>query len=258
MATVRPPVWKGNILPGVNPSEYQIRGIPNGHLQIWEQPQDELHYAIGADCMWSLKGDDVDYDVAFVECLETAKVCAKMKGRYPQVHWAKMLAALGHHYNTCPLAPERNATTANVLMPILLGLADTWSYPNIWIRSDDVALKGYRPQDFGFLTTDTTKGEIISFCQSQNLNGAFDWADADTVDQMVAYIKDEKNKFTAPPGAHDDDLMARMITAYVAHRLRPMTDLYYVKVKRTFKFEPTPMNRPLDDEDNDEETGDEQ
>lgn len=256
MSTVRAPLWIGNILPGLNPQQYELQGNEHGHLLIWEEPDDRYHYVLGADCMWSLKDDGVDFDCGFVECLETAKVVAKIKGRFPQTLWGKLLASLGYHYNTCPIAPERNAVTANMLMPLLLGRVDSWQYPNVWIRIDDVSLKGFRPQDYGFLTTESTKGEILAFAMSQNLIGAFDWADEDTVKQMVAYIRDEHGKLTAPPGAHDDDLMGRMITAYVAHRLRGVTDLYHEPVKRTYKF-PDAAERMADmlAEDDDDDTG---
>ena len=72
--------------------------------------------------------------------------------------------------------------------------------------------------------------------------GQFDWCDVRAVDQMAAYIRDEKGKLTAPEGAHDDLLMARMITGVVAHRERSRTDLFVDPFDRPYTFV-TPTQR---------------
>lgn len=233
--TVRKPIWRGTILPKDNPAEFQLVGGATGDLLKWEEPDERYHYVIGADCMWGVK-DKVDYDCAFVECLETGQITAKLRGRYPLPLWGRLLAALGHHYNAACLAPERNAQAAEALMPLLLGLVTAWRYPNVWIRSDDISLKGHRPQDYGWYTGPASKGELIQFAQTATLEGRFDWADADTVDQMAAYIRNEKGELTAPEGAYDDDLMARMITGYVAHVQRPRTALFVEKKPVQYRF----------------------
>ncbi len=153
------------------------------------------------------------------------RICAKLKGQFPLHLWGKMLASLGHYYNEAVLAPERNAVS-ETLMPLLLGNVAGWRYPNIWVRTDDLALKGHRPQDFGWLTTESTKGELAQFAEHESINGLMDWADSTAVLQMGMWIRNEKLQMTHPEGAHDDDLVARMICAYVSHRVRPMTDLF--------------------------------
>lgn len=233
--TVRQPKWRGNILPKDNPAEFHLDPSDAGDLLKWEDPDERYHYVIGADCMWGEK-DKADYDTAFVECLETGRVCAKLKGRYPLALWGRLLAALGYHYNAAVLAPERNAQAATALMPLLLGLVALWRYPNVWVRTDDISLKGHKPQDYGWFTGPASKGELIAFAMTATLEGRFDWADAETVDQMASYIKDDNLKLTAPEGAFDDDLMARMITAYVAHVQRPRTDLFIKKVPTVYHF----------------------
>jgi len=233
--TVRPPIWRGTILPKDSPAEFQLVGADGGDLLIWEHPDERYHYVIGADCMWGER-EKPDFDTAFVECLETGRVCAKLKGRYPLALWGRLLASLGYHYNAAMLAPERNAQAATALMPLLLGLVAPWRYPNVWVRTDDVSLKGHRPQDYGWFTGPASKGELIQFAQTATVEGRFDWCDETTVDQMASYIRDDQAKLTAPEGAFDDDLMARMITGYVAHVQRPRTDLFVEKVPTVYHF----------------------
>ena len=225
--TIREPIGRFNLDIGSNPTDYKLVPNESGNVLIWEHPDPRYHYVLGADCQWGT-ADSADYDSLHVECLETRKVCCKAKDRLPMYRWGKMMAALGHYYNTCPIAPERNAVSANNLMPLLLGNLAEWHYPNVWIRSNDVKLRGYRPEDYGWYTDKHTKGEIIEYAHSATIAERFDWCDADAVEQMTAYVMDPtKLTFGAPEGQHDDDLMSRMITAYVAHRERTRTTLYF-------------------------------
>lgn len=259
--SVRVPRWRGNLLTeGVAGSPYPARVDANesGEMLIWEWPNEKLHYVIGADCQW---GDSktADFDVAYVECLETSKLCAKIRGRFPLSEWGRKLARFGCLYNYAPLAPERNAKSADALMPLLLGKVAEWSYPNVWIRVDDVALKGHRPQDYGWLTTTHTKGQLVQFSQTATVDGSFDWCDGEAVDQAESIVLREDLSMGAPAGAHDDDWMARLITGYVAHRQRSRTDLYRYEARppisaafRTLEQRITEMVQTKPDDDGDE------
>lgn len=225
--TVRAPIWRGNIFPGADPADYDLADNPSGDLLIWEHPDERFHYVLGADCQWG-KTKEADWNVLYVDCLESGNLCARLRCRYDFARWGKLLAAVGHLYNTCPIAPERNALASDGLMPLLLGNVAEWSYPNIWVRTDDVALRGHRPQDYGWLTNQHTKGELIIFGQTTALAGSLDWADRRSVDEMEAYIFDPDTRNpTAPEGANDDCVMARLITGYIAHRQRLRTDLWH-------------------------------
>lgn len=224
--TCRVPMWLGDILVPRNPADYKLHANPGGPLAIWEPPDHRYHYVVGADCRWGTR-ETSDWDVAYAECLETKRVVARIWGKFDLALWGRLLAALGYHYNCAPLAPERNALAATVLMPLLLGNVADWRYPNVWVRTDDVKLKGHRPQDFGWLTDMNSKGDLIAYAKAATIEGAFDWCDSLAVDEMEAWIHDEKlGNPTAPKGSNDDCLMGRMITAYVAHRERFRTDLY--------------------------------
>jgi len=220
--TVRGPIWRGNILGEGHPSEAGFGENASGEMAVWQWPEKNKHYVLGADCQWGTK-DTADYDVLHVECLETGKLCAKVKGRFPLNVWGRKIAAVGFHYNTCPVAPERNALAADGLMPVLLGNVADWSYPNVWIRDETVKLKGTgRPQDFGWLTTEHTKGELIAQSQTATIAESLDWGDVESVDQMAVIVRGDDGKIGAPEGMHDDDWMSRIITALVGHRERSL------------------------------------
>ena len=240
----RSPVWQGNCLGLDHPKKAEF--IPNihGDTILWEYPDDRYHYVIGADCMWG-KNKENDFDVLYVECLETGHVCAKVRGQYTMPEWAWKIAALGYRYNTAVVAPERNSKAGSAsdgVLATLLGNVTNWKYPFIWVRSDDMKLKGHRPEDYGWWTSDVSKSELISFSQVQTHERGFDWCDQDCVDQMGTIIRHENGSIGAPEGQKDDDWMARLITAYVSHRERPKTNLYVEPAKKTFTFT-TPEQR---------------
>jgi hypothetical protein len=234
--TIREPEWKGYLLGDGSPELASLSDNANGELWVWEFPRDGYHYVIGADCQWGDKSVENDWDVAYVECLETGQICARLKGHYALNVWGWKLAALGFKYNLAVLAPERNSLASDGLMPVLLGQVAEWRYPNVWIRTDDVSLKGHRPQDYGWLTTNHTKGELIAFSLMGTDDGSFDWCDEECVHQMSTIITHDDLKIGAPAGMHDDCWMARLITAYVAHKTRPRTELYREPQKEVLRL----------------------
>jgi len=217
------------------------RNDDSGELVVYEECDPNLHYVIGADCQWGVT-DRSDFDYLHIQCLETDRVVAKCSGRYDLAIWGKIIAGLGWRYNTACVAPERNAKAANSVMPLLLGKAAEWRYPNIYIRSDKLGVKISGPKGYGWWTDEHTKGELFSYAKTQTMatdlnaetgeeESRFDWCDVECVDQMMAYIWDDMGKMTAPVGAHDDGLMSRVITALVAHYHKPSVDLYIPKTK---------------------------
>lgn len=226
--TIRKPIWRGEILPGSSPMDYKFADSESGRMEMWEEPDERFSYVVGADCQWG-KSVSADFDVAYVECLETAKLCAKVKGQMSLYEWGMLLASLGFYYNIACLAPERNAqaaAAADGLMPMLLGNTGDWRYPNLYVRTDDLGFRGHRPKDYGWWTDHRTKGELIQYSLAQTVNEKFDWCDAEAVGQMATIVRHEDNTVAAPKGSHDDCWMARLITGYVAHRQRTRTVLW--------------------------------
>jgi len=220
MGTARAPEWMGNLRYKGDPSNVQLEGNESGELRIWEQPDPKMHYVVGADNQWG-KSKESAWDVACVECIETGKLVAKAKGRYPFSVWAGKLAALGHLYNMAWVAPERNGQVADGLMPILLGYVGEWTYPQVWIRTEEARLKGSgKAKDYGWYTDQHTKGSLVSYSQQMTTEGTFDWCDEPTIGQMATIIRREDGGIGCPDGMHDDDWMARLITAYIAHKER--------------------------------------
>jgi len=218
--TIREPIWRGDIIPGGQPSEFRLAGSDGGPLLIWEHPEDGKHYAIGADVQWG-KSETADYDACYVECVETGKICARWWGRVDMFAWSRILASLGHYYNTAALAPENNTEAGKGVMWPLLGLVGDYRYPNLWVQFKKRPYGALRPVDYGWHTDAHTKPDmVISTHEAIFAHHGMDWADKDLVDEMASFITDKNAKMTAPKGQNDDRLMARMITGKVAESVR--------------------------------------
>jgi hypothetical protein len=224
-ATIRPPVWRGDLLPSRNPSEFKLVGSGSSQLLIWdhdpqknEKPDPTRTYVIGADCQWGRRGEDPDFDAAYVECVETGKICAALYGRFDMGLWSKLLASVGFYYGNAVLAPERNSEAAKgVILPLLGQAGNNWKYPNIYVRDKRKRFGIRAPEDYGFLTDKHTKPDLVITTKERidSIRG-MDWADKRLVEELEAYIVDDTMTYTAPEGQHDDKLMARMITSYVS------------------------------------------
>ena len=233
--TIRKPEWEGEILTydDKHPDQYRLNERPSGQLSIWEQPDKRYHYAIGADNMWG-KAEDTDFDVLFVQCLDTDKIVARCKGRFELITWGRIMMGLGYHYNTACIAPEINGgPPSQVLMPLLLGkYRREWRYPNIYIRGDMNKLNPKGAVDYGWWTDPKSKSDLVGHAIQSTLGCSMDWACSDAVEQMASFIKTfkgDKAVMSAPEGMHDDDLMARMITELVSHRIKPSVKLWSAK-----------------------------
>ncbi len=255
--TIRPHKWRGNLVmeKRTDPTKSKFEESKGGRMLVWEWPEKGLHYAIGADCQWG-KGRgadaDPDYDACFVECVETRRICAKIRGRMDMYDWAVQLAALGYQYNEALLAPERNAQAAKGVIDVLLGIVSDWKYPHLWVRLDLKAYGAIQPKDYGWYTDEHSKPRLVIDVKARMLSPfGMDWADKLVVEQMEAYrTHPSTGKWEAPDGQHDDDLMARMITSrasvdymkeLAAHPPEPvygeLTDFQHRVVEHLEKYE---------------------
>lgn len=137
----------------------------DGGLWVWEDPQKESQYIIGADVA---RGDASDYSACHVVDLVTNEQVAEYKGQLPPDLYAKLLCELGKKYNDALLAVEANSIGyATCLKVVELG------YPNIFYsqsgsmnRRDRRKLeKAYRNKENmipGFQTTSANRPLIMS------------------------------------------------------------------------------------------------
>jgi hypothetical protein len=76
-------------------------------VRIWEQPQPECDYVIGADVAMGFSHGD--FSVAYVLRRDTLSVVARIRGQIEPDRFADMIVDLAWFYNEAYLCPENNA-----------------------------------------------------------------------------------------------------------------------------------------------------
>ncbi len=182
----------------------------DGVVRIWEEPREGVAYCIGADCAEGVPNGD--YSAAVIRRANTGMHVGTIMDAPPHPQsrdrrlapneFARLLALYGERYNGASVLVERNGPGSGVLA----GLADVHRYPNL-ARNDGAT---------GFRTTTSSKSALKSaFVQALDV-GEFTTEDERLPRQMADFIVLETNavyeKVGARPGAHDDLIMAAMIS----------------------------------------------
>lgn len=196
-----------------------------GRITIYERPTDD-YYVIGADFAYGIESGDAD--AAVVVRQSTGVQVAVASGRWGDITFAHVLYALGWYYGEALLVGERQ-----VGLPTLRRLYDEWSYRRIYWERDD---RHRSPRHSDLLGHHAAAGDMViprlkmALCPKDQSGKALDpeiWlTDPETIEQMRQYqwrprsrnvnmdgARNEQLKHSAPPGEHDDLVMA-MAYAY--------------------------------------------
>lgn len=92
-----------------------------GEIRIYDHPQKNEQYVIGADFGYGL--ENRDWDTACVIGVRSRRQVAAARGRWGDVHFAWVLFAMGWYYNQALLVGERQ-----VGLPTMRRLHDEWGY----------------------------------------------------------------------------------------------------------------------------------
>lgn len=193
-------------------SDEMQRGLM-GYLLIWELPDEETDYAIGADVAEGLEhGDRSSLDV----CDENGEQVAHWYGHVEPDQFAKIIAAVGKFYNKAYVGPERNNhghATLNTLRDI---------YPTNRIYTEEYHDRDDEHEEtakIGWLTTRTSKPIIITnLAEDLRLNrDGINWIG--TVSEMNTYVYDSRGSTNAIDGAFDDQVMSYAIAKEMVARM---------------------------------------
>ena len=186
-------------------------------LKIWEFPEPNAVYVIGADVAEGL-GSDADYDAAVVirvsQSMGADRVVAVFRSNTTDtITYAKQLNFLGRWYNEAMLSIELNKydTTASYVRFQL-------TYPNLyrWKNLDSINIQSSK---LGWVTQSNSKPRLwqtmnhflkdkLLVCPSRNF-----------AEELKTFQKEEYDDRSggAGRGFFDDEAMAAMIGLYTAH-----------------------------------------
>jgi len=208
------------------PDNKPIQTMMNGTLRIFNRPDKNKEYFIGADIS---TGRSRDYS-SFTIMDRDGDEAAVFKGKIPVNKMADIMGEFGMKYNRALLAPESNDIGLAVTNKL-----QTDCYPNLYYSQQILRQKGQkRPkvQDIpGWLTTSKNRPVIIDMLEEDIRNDNVNIKDPFFVQEAYTFIYDEtnrpvalgKNKRTTSAGDSelddqsytDDNIMGKCITNFI-------------------------------------------
>ena len=241
----REPVMVGDLISDAHEGAEvldNIRFIPNssGALRVWEEPDDSPisnRYVVAVD----IGGPNDTSDWSSVRVLDRLmmmpdfglagkpNVVAEMHYHIDHDKLAYDALRLAEWYNHALLVIESNTLETHKkdhnadedgFEYILDIIADL--YDNLYMRqTKEEDVKEGVIGKWGFHTNALTKPKIIDNMRTCLRDDLWDEPSTLCLDEMSMYV-DEKGQFTAPPGKHDDVLMATAILLWVGFKEMPM------------------------------------
>lgn len=202
----------------------------NNQLRIFNQPEEGVHYYIGADIA---TGRSRDYS-AFSIMDRWGEEVACFKGRMPVDQFADVLIEMGYKYNNALIAPETNDIGLAVTSRL-----QTERYPNLYYSTSILKKKGLRgkkgkgvetQQVPGWLTTSKSRPVMIDQLEEDIRNEEVEIKDPWFVQEAYTFIYDETNRPVAlgknrrssqgedeleDESYTDDSIMAKAITNFI-------------------------------------------
>lgn len=192
---------------------YGIRWVddPNGPVKVYKEPVAGRPYVIGGDTA----GDGSDWFLGQVLDNITGEQVCTLRHQYDEDTYAKQMFCLGMHYNEALIAPETNFSTYPVKLLDLMG------YKNLYVRELPDNFDGSIRHAFGFRTDAQTRPVILAELVRVARDHIELVNDETTLLEMLTFVRNEKLRPEAEPGAHDDCVIALAI----AHFVRPQQSM---------------------------------
>ncbi len=177
-----------------------------GPVTIYRKPEDGHPYVIGGDT----SGEGSDWFVGQVLDNSTGEQVAVLRHQADEDTYAKQMYCLGKWYNGALIGIEANFSTYPIKRLEQMG------YRNQFVRQQEDTYTGRMQTAYGFRTTSTTRPVIIGqLVEAMRGEGVELINDRATLEEMLTFVRNEKLRPEAEPGAHDDTVMALAIAWYI-------------------------------------------
>ena len=177
----------------------------SGPVTVYAPPETGRPYVLGGDTA----GDGSDWFVGQVLDNVTGAQVAVLRHQTDEDAYARQMYCLGKYYNDALLGIEVNFSTYPVK------LLDMMGYRRLYVREREDTYTGTVQQAFGFRTTPVTRPVIISELVRVLRDGIHLVNDRTTLEEMLTFVRNDKLRPEAEPGAHDDTIMALAIAWYI-------------------------------------------
>lgn len=232
-----------------NPAHVSLIPTHNGPLRIWEKPQDNTAYVIGADAAAGVSQGD--YSCASVLKIEhtasghtNVTLVAQWHGYCNVLEYADVLKLLGFYYNVALVVIELTGGHGRATM---IRLKKEYFYPNIFLdTSAPEQLTETFAGRYGVDTNAYTKPAMIGALQHLVNNRLINLFCTDTMQELVAFSQEKTDsklsvRYRGAGGSHDDRVMSLCIAVYVI-LTHPQMCFQAIAFKRLKKPDPTDEN----------------
>ena len=188
---------------------------PKGPLYVWKKLQPNKKYVIGGDVAEGLA--DGDWSVLSIVDEETHDLVGIYHCHEEPYDFAHSANRVGRIYNNALLAIESNKDGLYVNDTLL-----RMSYPNLYYREEqDDAVKAIS-RKVGWRTTSITRPYALAAMNTAFNNQDY-WVHKILLEEMLAFLRNSRDKPEALAGKHDDIVMATSI-AYGVLENKPKKD----------------------------------
>lgn len=176
---------------------------PNGYIEIWEEPKDDIFYCIGADVAEGLEKGD--YSVGIVGD-EDMNIVASWRGHIDPDLFGKELVKLARFYNEAYLGVESNNHGLATLKAI-----QNEDYYNIYYSKIYDKISETVTQKIGWQTNRRTKPLMIDRLAEWIREKWIGIPWKTLVQECLTYIIEDNGSTNAQEGCYDDTVMAAAI-----------------------------------------------
>lgn len=187
--------------------EISFEESPDGFVKIYKKPMPGVPYVIGGDTA----GDGSDQFVGQVLDNRTGEQVAVLRRQMDEDVYARQIYCLGKFYNDALIGIEANFSTYPVME------LERLRYPKQYIRETVDEYTHRLKRSYGFRTDQRTRPVILAELIQAMREDIRLVRDAETLSEMLTFVRNESFRAEAAEGAHDDLVMALAI----AHHIRP-------------------------------------
>ena len=178
---------------------FRFCSSPDGILRIYKKPSSTHPYVIGADTA----GDGADRSAAqVIDNTDGTQVAVMLCVDIDEDEFTRQLYCLGIYYNEALVGVETNFSTYPIRE------LERLRYPRQYIREAPEDFTHRRVNSYGFRTDQRTRPMLISNLIAYVRDHSEGIADADTIYEMLTFVRGESLRAEASYGAHDDLVMA--------------------------------------------------
>ncbi len=178
-----------------------VEDDPRGPVLVYRAPEPGRPYVIGGDTA----GDGSDWFTGQVLDNVTGEQAAVLRQQFDEDEYARQMMCLGYWYNTALLGIEVNFSTFPVKECTRL------CYPRQYQREVQDSYTGRLQQRFGFRTDQKSRPAAIAQLVRYAREHPEGLCDAETLREMLTFVKNERGRPEAMRGEHDDLVMALAI-----------------------------------------------